>query len=65
MKHVWIVHMRGEYGSSPLFGVFGTFKAADKAVRDAMDGAKYNRDEQTWYRDRDHEWYSVAKEVVQ
>ena len=65
MKHVWIVNMMGDYGDSQLFGVFRTFKGADKAVRDAMDGAKYNREEKTWERDRDYEWYSLAKEVVQ
>ena len=65
MKHVWVVHMRGNYGDTPLFGVFASFKAADREVREMLDGAKYNRAERTWYRDVDYMWYQVEKVEVQ
>ena len=65
MKHVWVLQTRGFQGSHVLMGVFGTFKRADEYVRDHMDGAKYNREEMTWYNDYDYEWWSVSKEEVQ
>ena len=65
MKHVWVIHGNGCYGSIVFHGVFRTFKGADQYARDTISDAKYNRDEQTWYHDEDYAWLSVTKEVVQ
>ena len=56
--------MRDWHGDGVLVGVCRTFKVADKMVRASLPGAKFCKEQGTWYRDKDSMWYSVTKEEV-